>query len=192
LFFISISCASLNANTVDELKSATKNLNSTSDIEKIKNLVNFQAQYINGLYVNTFGDLKSQPIIFIHGGPGFNSFNFEFSTANYLANKGFYVVVYDQRGSGRSELTPIDQFKFEKSFEDLDIIIENLHIKKPILVGHSFGGTLAIKYAQKSAHKVKSLFLVSAPIDQPEMVKSILENCDKNYIFFFAFDYFEW
>lgn len=38
-------------------------------------------QMIDGMYVNTFGNSKDPAIIFIHGGPGYNSQDFEITTA---------------------------------------------------------------------------------------------------------------
>ena len=61
--------------------------------------VSIQAQDI---YSKAFGNKKGIPVIFLHGGPGFNCVNFEVTTAQKLADKGFYVIVYDRRGEGRS------------------------------------------------------------------------------------------
>lgn len=62
------------------------------------------SQKLDGLYISTYGDKSNSAAIFIHGGPGYDSQDFEITTAELLASKGFYVVVYDQRGQGRSDL----------------------------------------------------------------------------------------
>jgi proline iminopeptidase len=54
------------------------------------------------LYTKSYGDTKHTPIIFIHGGPSGNSTLFESTTALNLSQKGYYVIVYDRRGEGRS------------------------------------------------------------------------------------------
>ncbi len=138
-------------------------------------------QKIDGLYVKEFGVSTNQALIFLHGGPGYNSFSFEASTAELLAQKGFYVIVYDQRGSGRSDSVGLKNYTFENAISDLKTIYEYYKVKKAILLGHSFGGTLAMKYAEKNPEEVKSVILANAPIDQPGIVKSILDNCELRY-----------
>lgn len=54
------------------------------------------------LYSKAYGDPKNPAIIYLHGGPRGNATLFEGTTANALAERGFYVIVYDRRGEGRS------------------------------------------------------------------------------------------
>lgn len=61
----------------------------------------FLSAYSQQLYIKTFGDPHHPAIVFIHGGPRGNSVLFEGTTAQKLADKGFYVIVYDRRGEGR-------------------------------------------------------------------------------------------
>jgi proline iminopeptidase len=44
------------------------------------------------LYSRAFGNAKDTPILFLHGGPGYNCAGFEVSTAQELANNGFYIL----------------------------------------------------------------------------------------------------
>ena len=130
---------------------------------------------INGLYVNTFGDPTNQPLIFIHGGPGYNSFSFEASVAQKLANDGYYVVVYDQRGAGRSEpAKTLSEFTFRSYAKDLDRIIETLGLKIPILMGHSFGGPIALKFMDFYPGVAKELILVAAPVSMPQTFRAMI------------------
>jgi proline iminopeptidase len=64
--------------------------------------VGIQQNFAQELYSRAFGNAKDTPILFLHGGPGYNCAGFEVSTAQELANNGFYVIVYDRRGEGRS------------------------------------------------------------------------------------------
>jgi proline iminopeptidase len=63
----------------------------------------FTALAVNAqsLYIKTFGNPKDKPLLFLHGGPGYNAVNFEQSTADKLSKSGFYVIIYDRRGEGR-------------------------------------------------------------------------------------------
>ena len=106
------------------------------------------------LYVKTFGSNKDKPVLFLHGGPGFNCVTFEATTAQKLADNGFYVIVYDRRGEGRSADTSA-KFTFRQTFDDMNNILAKYKIEKVNLIGHSFGGIVATLYAEKYPEKSK-------------------------------------
>ncbi|NNN07406.1 MAG: alpha/beta hydrolase [Elusimicrobia bacterium] len=140
-----------------------------------------QARKIDGMYVNVYGDPKNQPIVFIHGGPGYNSWDFEFTTALPLSKRGYYVVVYDQRGQGRSDAADSKRFNYRQYADDLKEIIDRLKLKNPVLIGHSHGGPIAIKFDEYYPHVAKKIVLVSAPVVFWESMRSLFENCSRNY-----------
>jgi proline iminopeptidase len=125
------------------------------------------------IYTKTFGNSKDKPIIFLHGGPGYNCANFEATTAQQLADKGFYVIVYDRRGEGRSK-DPNAQFTFKETFEDLNTIYKKYGLTKSTLIGHSFGGVVATLFAEKYPEKIQSIILVGAPVSLQETFKTII------------------
>ncbi len=133
-----------------------------------------------GLYIKTFGNPKSIPLIFLHGGPGYNCANFEGTTAQEMANKGFFVIVYDRRGEGRS---PDQQAKytFKETFDDLNNIYKTYTIKKAVLIGHSFGGIVATLYANRFPENIRSVFLVGAPVSLQESLKNIINRSKEIY-----------
>jgi proline iminopeptidase len=137
---------------------------------------------ISGLYVNSFGDKSNPVVIFVHGGPGYDSQDFEFSTAALLASKGFFVVVYDQRGQGRSDLAqaPSD-YNYKQYADDLNFIIGTLGIIKPVLIGHSHGGPISLKFDQFYPGVASKIILVSAPINFFKSLESIRTNCTARY-----------
>lgn len=138
-------------------------------------------EIISGLYAQAYGNPDRQPIVFLHGGPGYNSYSFEFSNAELLALRGYYVIVFDQRGSGRSDPAPVSSFTFANAIADVDIVIKHYRISLPIIVGHSYGGTLAIKWALQHPNSYKSIILADAPLDQPAVIQDILSNCRAYY-----------
>ena len=133
------------------------------------------------LYVKAFGKRSDPAVVFLHGGPGYNAASFEATTAQTLADKGFYVIVYDRRGEGRSK-DPDAAFTFQQSVSDLDNIVSAFDIKHISLIGHSFGGVLGIRYAEKFPARTRALILVSAPIDLQESFQAIISNCRQRAI----------
>jgi proline iminopeptidase len=125
------------------------------------------------IYTKPFGNAKDEPIIFIHGGPSGNSTLFEATTAQRLADKGFYVIVYDRRGEGRSADTSA-KFTYNEAFDDLITLLKEYNIEKVNIIGHSFGGLVATLFADRFPQKVKSLILVGALFSQQETYNHIL------------------
>ena len=133
------------------------------------------------IYSKAYGDKKATPIIFLHGGPGYNCVNFEVTTAQKLADQGFYVIVYDRRGEGRSIDTKAN-FTFKETLADLNDLYKKYKLKIASLIGHSFGGLVATLFAEKYPKKINSLVLVGSPVVFQETFKTIISNCRKNYI----------
>ena len=137
---------------------------------------------INGqnLYIKTYGNKENKAIIFIHGGPSGNSTLFEGTTAQTLANKGFYALVYDRRGEGRSS-DPHAKFTYQEAFQDLNSILKKYNLKKVTLIGHSFGGLAATLYTAKYPQNVSNLILAGALFSQQETYDHILNSLKKSH-----------
>ncbi|KUJ59784.1 alpha/beta hydrolase [Flavobacteriaceae bacterium CRH] len=130
------------------------------------------------LYIKTYGNTKDKALIFIHGGPSGNSTLFEATTAQKLADKGFYVIVYDRRGEGRS--TDLNaKFTYEEAFQDLNSILKKYHLQQVTLLAHSFGGLVATLYTAKYPKNVSSLILAGALFSQQETYDHILNSVTK-------------
>ncbi|MBZ4037266.1 alpha/beta hydrolase [Flavobacterium sp. 17A] len=132
------------------------------------------------LYVKTYGNEKNKTIIFIHGGPSGNATLFEGTTAQKLADQGFYVIAYDRRGEGRSA-DPNAKFTYEEAFQDLNAIYKKYHLKKVVILGHSFGGLVATLYTNKYPQNVSALVLAGALFSQQETYDHILNTLKKKY-----------
>ncbi|HMI08103.1 MAG TPA: alpha/beta hydrolase [Flavobacterium sp.] len=132
------------------------------------------------LYVKTFGNATAKPILFLHGGPGYNAAGFEVSAAQQLADQGFFVIVYDRRGEGRS-VDANAKFDFTQTFDDINGLLKKYNISKATLMGHSFGGIIATLYAEKYPEKVNAIILVSAPVALQESFKTIQNSARKIY-----------
>ncbi|WP_374329629.1 alpha/beta fold hydrolase [Soonwooa sp.] len=127
------------------------------------------------LYSKAYGDKKNPAIIFIHGGPSGNSNLFEATAAHKLADKSFYVIVYDRRGEGRYK-DDNATMTFQENFDDLNQIYKLYHLEKANILAHSFGGIVGTLYTNQYPKKVKSLILAGALVSQQETYNHILEN----------------
>ena len=132
------------------------------------------------LYIKTYGNEKNKAIIFIHGGPSGNATLFEGTTAQKLADQGFYVIAYDRRGEGRSA-DPDAKFTFKEASRDINSIYKKYHLKKAIILGHSFGGLVATLYTNNYPQNVNALVLAGALFSQQETYDHILNTLKKKY-----------
>ncbi len=105
---------------------------------------------------------KGDPIIVIHGGPGLDQ-GYLLPGMAALAKK-YQVVFYDQRGSGRSVVTNINpqHINTEQFVEDIETLRKSLGFSKVTLVGHSWGGFLALKYAIKYKANLSKLVVMNS------------------------------
>ena len=103
-----------------------------------------------------------------------------------LAAKGFQVFNLDLPGFGKSEMLKevMDLDDYVKFLMDL---IERLNIFKPVLIGHSFGGRIAVAFAAKYPGKVSKMVLIdiSGINPQNQTKKKKLEKQSKVFGKFF-------
>ncbi len=128
----------------------------------------------NTIYSKSYGLYENPAIIYIHGGPRGNSTLFEGTTAKKLAQKGFYVIVYDRRGEGRS-IDTTATFTFQEAKDDLNNLYQKYNIKKANIIAHSFGGLVGTFFTEQNPEKVNSLILAGALFSQQETYDHILE-----------------
>ena len=109
------------------------------------------------LYLETFGNPEGIPAIFLHGGPGSGC---NPDQARLFNPSHYYAVLLDQRGSGRS--SPKRSLTYNTTqhlISDMEVVREALSIDKWVVVGGSWGSTLALAYAQQHPERVYGLVL---------------------------------
>ncbi|WP_080780744.1 alpha/beta hydrolase [Chryseobacterium phocaeense] len=139
--------------------------------------VGYHAQTI---YSKAYGSSKNTPVIFIHGGPGGNATLFEGTTAQKMADQGFYVIVYDRCGEGRSK-DENASMTFKESFEDLNALYQLYGIKKANIIAHSFGGIIGTLFTRQFPEKVQSLTLAGALFTQQQTYDHILKEAKEKF-----------
>lgn len=120
------------------------------------------------LYIKQSG--HGVPCIFVHGGPGEGSLDFEVLGGNTLED--FMSIVYfDQRGSARSEGDEETEYSINRLVEDMEEIRIKLGISKWIVMAHSFGGIIATNYIHKYGKFVDKLILLNSTLSIGESFK---------------------
>jgi len=119
-------------------------------------------EYINvddaRLFVRFVG--SGEPLIIIHGGPGLSHDYLAPQLIDLLA-KDYQLVFYDQRASGRSSgVDDTTRLTISQFANDLEMLRQQLEINRLNLLGHSFGGLLAMYYAISYPDNVNKLLLI--------------------------------
>jgi proline iminopeptidase len=100
------------------------------------------------------------PLVVVNGGPGFDHGYLLASDAWDKVAAHRPVVMYDQRGTGRSgELKPGQSCTLADQVADLEALRTKLGAERIDLFGHSWGGYLAMAYATRHPEHVAHLIL---------------------------------
>ena len=126
---------------------------------------------IKGLKINykTLGEGK--PLLILHGW-GSSSEKWQ-KIGELLVQKGMRVIIPDLPGFGKSE-EPQKAWNLDDYCDFVEEFIKILNLDKFYLLGHSFGGSLAVKFSLQHPEKVAKLFLVSAACVRKKSLKNKL------------------
>lgn len=109
------------------------------------------------------------PIIFLHGGPGSTCDSFR-SLTKYVDLTDRQWILYDQLGCGNSSLDlPRYLYSSKTWIAELQNLIEKLQLKKYYLLGHSWGGMLAILYALETEHPGLEGLILSSTLSSSKL-----------------------
>lgn len=119
------------------------------------------------LYVAVFTQSKNLPcLIFIHGGPGLNAGVLEYLIEHerIFDTLEYDIVLYDQRGCGRSKNPAGNSVFHQDNLIDLQELYELLIKKYEIagIIGHSYGAKLLFDYLQNSARLIPGIFVATS------------------------------
>jgi len=93
----------------------------------------------------------------MHGGPGADLYTM--MSFKPLTDQ-FTLVFYDHRCNGRSEGADVSSLTWENLTADADALREKLGFEKWAVLGHSFGGYVALEYGLRYPDRVSALVLV--------------------------------
>ena len=126
------------------------------------------------LYVQAFG--RGSPVVLLAGGPGLNPVYMQ-PVWEDLARR-HRVIVLHQRGTGKSILPVVDaaHLSVDAYVDDLEALRKHLGLQKLVLVGHSWGGMLAMLYLSRQPAHVEKLVLLDPGGLDPSFMKPFGEN----------------
>jgi pimeloyl-ACP methyl ester carboxylesterase len=116
----------------------------------------------NGIRINCERIGSGPDVVLIHG-LGTN-LAFWYLRSAPLMRREFRVTMYDLRGHGRSE-TPPSGYTPSTMAADLTALLDCLGVETAHLVGHSFGGIIALEFALRVPGRVASLTIADARLD---------------------------
>jgi proline iminopeptidase len=113
------------------------------------------------LFVKVIG--SGYPLVLMHGGPGAD--HISMLPFRPCADQ-FTLVFYDHRCNGRSEGAEVTSMTMENLTADADALRQTLGFDKWAVLGHSFGGNVALEYALRYPHSLSHLVLMNTGGDQ--------------------------
>jgi len=112
------------------------------------------------LYVDAIG--HGPPLVLMHGGPSADHWTLR--SFRRLSDQ-FTLIFYDHRCNGRSDGVPVSSMTWDNLTADADALREFLGFERWAVLGHSFGGHVALEYALRHPDRVLSLVLLDTGAD---------------------------
>ena len=112
------------------------------------------------LYVEVVG--HGYPLLLMHGGPSADHLTLH---AFRRCADRFSLIFYDHRCNGRSQGAPVSTMTWENLTADADALRERLGLDRWAVLGHSFGGHVALEYALRYPDRLSHLVLLDTGAD---------------------------
>ena len=132
------------------------------------------------IYVETVGRAGGIPAVYLHGGPGSGC---QPDHRRLFDPSRFHAVLFDQRGAGRSCPKGLREANtLPHLIGDMEAIRESLGFDKWLVVGGSWGATLALAYAQAHPLRVSGIVLRATFLGtRAELEGAFLQNLPRFY-----------
>ena len=126
------------------------------------------------MYYEIHGNPKGKPIVHLHGGPGGGIY---YAQLKMFDLSKWQVILYDQRGCGKSTPRGVDALKNNTTWdlvEDIELLRKHLQIKTWSIFGGSWGTTLGLVYAEAYPNHVSGLILRSV---------CLINKCEQDWLY---------
>jgi lipase len=129
---------------------------------------------VEGLHVHPFGPADGRPVLALHGVTG-HALRWQ-GLAPLLP--GLRLLAVDLRGHGRSPWAP--PWNLEQHVADVLAVLDAHDLARVPVIGHSFGGAIAVHLARASPERVEKLVLIDPALglDPAAMLETATTTCE--------------
>ena len=132
---------------------------------------------VNGIRLDYSDTGRGLPLLCLHGGMGIDGGSLRVPGILDLAESGVRVIIPDQRGHGRSERSRPSQYSHHTWATDAHELARELGLSRFAMLGHSYGGFLALEYALRWPESLTHLILVATSAG-PVPVEPVIVSTD--------------
>lgn len=127
------------------------------------------------LWTESFGDVSDPAILLIIGAGG-QGIVWPDRLCQLLADKGFFVIRYDNRDTGKSSSVDFSKnpYSLDDMAKDVIAILDSYGIDKAAIVGSSMGGTIAQLIALEYPERVSHLVLIMSTPDFSVIIRAMI------------------
>src|SRR5262249_5908815 len=125
---------------------------------------------IDGALLAYTDSLTGLPLLCLHGGMGVDARSLDVPGIRNLASSGIRLIVPDQRGHGLSSKGTDADYRHQRWVNDVRQLTQVLTLSRFALLGHSYGGFLALEYALQWPESLTHLILIgtsAGPVRAP-------------------------
>src|SRR5262245_20031813 len=116
---------------------------------------------VNGIRLAYSDTGQGAPLLCLHGGMGIDSASLRVPGILDLIERGVRVIIPDQRGHGAYDRSRRSEYSHEMWAADVHALMLGLGVSRFALLGHSYGGFLALEYAIRWPESLTHLILVA-------------------------------
>ncbi|MCM3631657.1 alpha/beta hydrolase [Paenibacillus glycanilyticus] len=133
------------------------------------------------IYYEVYGEKKLPTFLYLHGGPGIGSYDFNIAQAQLLA-PFIRLISIDQRGCLRSDaIEENEEVTFQTLINDFEAVRNYFNLDSWGIIGHSFGGFLAIEYVSRHPEVIENIILECPTFDMLESLRSVVKKAEHLY-----------
>lgn len=126
------------------------------------------------LWVEDYGPRDAPALLYVHGGPGLGVFEFSHYLRDRLA-KDRRLILVDQRGVLRSDpLADGAPMSLDVLVDDYEALRQTLEAPRWSILGHSWGGPIALRYANRHPATVDRVVFENPVLDADATARNLL------------------
>jgi pimeloyl-ACP methyl ester carboxylesterase len=114
------------------------------------------------MHVREWGPEDGRPLVFWHALGAAQSGAYMTELAPMLTEAGFRVIAPDAPGFGQSPPLPPERYELDSLVELLAGVLDERGIERATLMGHSWGGSIALAFAAQAPERAEGLVLVDS------------------------------